>query len=311
MRRVFPFLVLVAAIVSGSVWLLSAPHPLYVAADWRAIEEGGDAEAGRITFNIGGCESCHATPGSPDPLRLGGGLELKTPFGSFYPPNISPDAKDGIGEWKVADLANAMLAGVSPTGEHYYPALPYTSYQRMSLSDVRNLMAFLRTLPPVQGRPPAHRLAFPFSIRRGVGFWKLLYLDGAKFAPDPAKSPEWNLGRYLVEGPGHCAECHSPRDFLGGVVAARRLAGGPTPDGKGRAPNLTGAGLASWTKADIAEALASGMTPEGDSLGGAMAAVVRNTAQLPPRYREAIAEYLKSLPPIENRGAAEKAATNP
>jgi mono/diheme cytochrome c family protein len=305
-KKVFFILALVAALAAGAAWLLSAPRPLYSAEDWRALEAGGDAEAGRIVFNVGGCESCHATPDQPDPLRLGGGLELKTPFGSFYPPNISPDPNDGIGGWKVVDLADALMSGVSPRGQHYYPALPYTSYQRMSLTDVRNLMAFLRTLPAVQGRPPAHKLAFPFSIRRGVGFWKLLYLDEAKLAADPGKSAEWNLGRYLVEGPGHCAECHSPRDVFGGIVASRRFAGGPAPDGKGRAPNITGAGLAKWTKADIAEALESGLTPDGDSLGGAMAGVVRNMAQLPANYREAMAEYLKSLAPIETPGAPAK-----
>jgi mono/diheme cytochrome c family protein len=305
-KKVFFILALVAALAAGAAWLLSAPRPLYSVEDWRAFEAGGDAEAGRIVFNVGGCESCHATPDQPDPLRLGGGLELKTPFGSFYPPNISPDPNDGIGGWKVVDLANALMSGVSPQGQHYYPALPYTSYQRMSLTDVRNLMAFLRTLPAVQGRPPAHRLAFPFSIRRGLGFWKLLYLDEAKLAADPGKSAEWNLGRYLVEGPGHCAECHSPRDVFGGIVASRRFSGGPAPDGKGKAPNITGAGLAKWTKADIAEALASGLTPDGDSLGGAMAGVVRNTAQLPADYREAMAEYLKSLAPIETPGAPAK-----
>jgi mono/diheme cytochrome c family protein len=305
-KKVFFILALVAALAAGAAWLLSAPRPLYSVEDWRAFEAGGDAEAGRIVFNVGGCESCHATPDQPDPLRLGGGLELKTPFGSFYPPNISPDPNDGIGGWKVVDLANALMSGVSPQGQHYYPALPYTSYQRMSLTDVRNLMAFLRTLPAVQGRPPAHRLAFPFSIRRGLGFWKLLYLDEAKLAADPGKSAEWSLGRYLVEGPGHCAECHSPRDVFGGIVASRRFSGGPAPDGKGKAPNITGAGLAKWTKADIAEALASGLTPDGDSLGGAMAGVVRNTAQLPADYREAMAEYLKSLAPIETPGAPAK-----
>lgn len=305
MRKFLLFLALITAIGVGAGWILSTPHPLYATEQDRKIVDG-DAEAGRIIFNIGGCESCHATPGQADPLRLGGGLELKTPFGSFYPPNISPDPKDGIGAWKVADLANALIAGVSPAGEHYYPALPYTSYQRMRLTDLRNLMAYLRTLPAVSGRPPGHKLAFPFSIRRGVGLWKLLYLDGAALEPDPTKSAEWNLGHYLVEGPGHCAECHSPRDFLGGIVATRRFAGGPTPDGKGRAPNLTSAGLANWSKADIVEALASGLTPDGDLLGGAMAAVVRNTAQLPSSYREAIAEYLKSLPPIASKGATEK-----
>ncbi len=176
----------------------------------------------------------------------------------------------------------------------------------MKIGDVRDLMAFLRTLPAVHGRPPAHRLAFPFSIRRAVGLWKLLYLDHAKLDPDPSKSAAWNLGRYLVEGPGHCAECHSPRDFLGGIVAARRFTGGPTPEGKDKAPDITGHGLAQWSQADIVGALATGITPDGDSLGGPMAAVVRDAGQLPAGYREAIAEYLKSLPGAVGQGGAAK-----
>jgi len=206
-------------------------------------------------------------------------------------------------------LTNGL--GVSPDGRHYYPALPYTSYHNMKTADARDLMAFLRTLPPVHGRPPAHRLAFPFSIRRGIGLWKLLYLDQATIEPDPTKSDAWNLGRYLVEGPGHCAECHSPRDMFGGIVAARRFSGGPSPDGKGKAPDITSGGLAQWSQADIVGALATGLTPDGDSLGGPMAAVVRDFAQLPESYREAVAEYLKSLPAVAGQGGAGKPSPAP
>jgi mono/diheme cytochrome c family protein len=255
-------------------------------------------------FFAGGCDSCHSTPEQPDPLRLGGGLELKTPFGSFYPPNISSDPVDGIGAWREVDLANALLSGVSPDGRHYYPAFPYTSYQRMNPSDVADLIAFLRTLPPVQGRPPGHRLIFPFSVRRALGIWRLLYFDNAGLAPDSNRSAEWNLGRYLVEGPGHCGECHTPRNLLGAMKPSLRLAGAPVLDGKGNAPNLTGANLADWTNADVVEALTSGFTPVGDVLGGGMTSVVRNLAQLPQSDREAIAVYLKSLPPIGAPSAA-------
>jgi mono/diheme cytochrome c family protein len=242
-------------------------------------------------------------PGQNDPLRLGGGYELKTPFGSFFPPNISPDTQDGIGQWKVADLANALLVGVSPEGTHYYPALPYTSYSHMTLSDVRDLMTYLRTLPKVAGRAPAHRLAFPFTIRRGVGFWKLIYLRGGTPAPDPTQSAEWNRGRYLVEGPGHCAECHSPRDFAGGIVASKRFSGGLTADGKHKVPNISQGGeLGKWSKADIAAALSTGFTPDGDSLGGEMAAIVRNLSQLPENDVAAMADYVKSLPAIPSPG---------
>jgi mono/diheme cytochrome c family protein len=301
MIRVALVVAAVALAGSAAAFALSAPRTLSP-EEARALGEPGDAAAGRIVFDIGGCESCHATPGAKDPTRLGGGLELKTPFGSFFPPNISPDLQDGIGRWSVVDFGDALLAGVSPRGTHYFPAFPYPSYSHMTLKDVRDLYAFLHTLPPVGGRPPDHQLKFPFSIRRAVGLWKRLYLPDA---PDPVAdsaipstaAPSEALGRYLVEGPGHCAECHSPRDFLGGIVASRRLTGGRLPDGKGKAPDITAKGLADWSESDIAEALSSGLIPSGDSLGGAMAAVVRNLAELPPAYRESIARYLKSVKP--------------
>jgi len=296
MRKALVVLFVCAVFAAGAAWVLSAPRPVYSADQVQAIETGGDAAAGKLVFYAGGCESCHATPGQPDPLRLGGGLELKTAFGSFYPPNISPDPVDGIGAWKVADLANALQAGVSRGGEHLYPALPYASYQHLTLDDVRNLRAFLNTLPAVQGRAPPHALAFPFSVRRAIGMWKLLYFHPGDLPPAPGRSEAWLRGRALVEGAGHCAECHSPRDFLGGIVASGRLAGGPVPDGHGKAPNITAAGLADWTQQDIADALSTGFTPMGDTLGGAMAPVVRNLAQLPDGDRMAIAEYLKSYP---------------
>ena len=251
-----------------------------------------------MIFNAGGCASCHQSVGQDDRLRLGGGLELKSPFGSFFVPNISPDPKDGIGSWKVADLVNAMQAGVSPDGRHYYPAFPYATYAHAKAEDIRDLMAYLRSLPPVAGKAPEHRLAFPFNMRRTLGFWKLLYLDHAPIPSEPAQKPEWNRGRYLVEALGHCAECHSGRDRLGGIVLGQRFAGGPDLEGKGWVPNITPDkdGLADWSLTDIAYALKTGETPDGDSVGGSMRAVVRNMAELPDADVTAIATYIKSLP---------------
>ncbi len=194
---------------------------------------------GETLFNIGGCASCHAMPKQDDKRRLGGGLALATPFGTFKVPNISSDARFGIGAWSEEAFVNAMLRGVGRNGEHLYPAFPYTSYQRMSLDDVRDLFAFLKTLPAEAVASEPHALAFPFNVRRGLGLWKLLYLDGKTFTPDPAKSAALNRGAYLVEGPGHCAECHSPRNVFGGIIADRRFAGGVDAEGKGWVPNIT------------------------------------------------------------------------
>jgi mono/diheme cytochrome c family protein len=175
-----------------------------------------------------------------------------------------------------------------------YPAFPYPSYCRTSIKDARDLFAFLRTLPPVPGRAPQNALGFPFSIRRAVGFWKLLYMPRIDhpLAVDPTDTE--GLGRYLVSGPGHCAECHSPRDLLGGIIASRRLTGGPLPDGKGKAPDITAHGLRDWSEDDVVTALSTGFTPSGDMLGSAMAAVVRNLSQVTEQDRAAIAYYLKT-----------------
>jgi mono/diheme cytochrome c family protein len=288
----------VAILVAGAAaaaWVLTAPRPIDEATA-RAVSEPGDPGAGRIVFFLAGCDSCHMSPGQTDPLRLGGGQELKTPFGSFFPPNISPDRADGIGAWSAADFANALMAGVSRDGRHLYPALPYASYTRMSVKDVRDLFAFLKTTPPVPGRAPPDRLGFPFSIRRAVGFWKLLYMPAIR----PILAAPTDLegrGRYLVEGPGHCGECHTPRTFLGGPIESRRLTGAPLPAGKGKSANITAAGLSDWSESDIAYALSTGLTPSGDSLGGPMAAVVRNLSQVPQDDLNAIAHYIKTFRP--------------
>jgi mono/diheme cytochrome c family protein len=247
-------------------------------------------------FLIGGCASCHAVPKQKDETQLGGGLALNSPFGVFHVPNISSDTKDGIGGWSEGQFVTAMMKGTSPSGEHLYPALPYTSYQRMRLDDLRDLFAYLKTLPAVAGRVRDHDLPFPFNIRRTLGLWKLLFLDGKTFTSDPAQSAQWNRGAYLVNGPGHCAECHSPRNLLGAIIAGRRFAGGQSPTGQGGVPNITQGKLHDWTVADFAEVLDTGMTPDSDRVGGPMVEVVRNTSKLSAGDREAIAVYLKGLP---------------
>jgi mono/diheme cytochrome c family protein len=258
-----------------------------------------NVENGKAMFFAGGCASCHATPGQDDRMRLGGGLGLNSPFGTFYVPNISSDPSDGIGKWSEANFVTAMVKGTSPEGSHYFPAFPFTSYQRMTLADVRDLFAYLKTLPAVQGKVRDHDVPFPFNVRRSLGGWKFLFFDGAPFTPDASKSPQWNRGAYLVNGPGHCAECHSPRNLLGGIVGGQRFAGGPNPEGEGWVPNITQKGLGKWSQKDIEYLLETGDTPEGDSVGSTMKKVIDNTSKLSAEDRAAMANYLKSLPAVD------------
>jgi mono/diheme cytochrome c family protein len=303
-----------ALVLAGSVvvllavfWFVTLPASVPASA---LPPYTANVDNGRTMFNIGGCASCHAIPNKDlnkiDRLRLGGGLALTSPFGTFYVPNISPDPTDGIGGWSEADFVTALWDGTAPGGHHLYPALPYTSYRHMELSDVRDLFAYLKTLPPVSGRVRPHDLSFPFNIRQALGVWKLLFLHGGPYVPDPSRSAQWNRGAYLVNGPGHCAECHSPRNALGGIIASERFAGGPSPDGDGWVPNITPAGLGhsplgdiTWTEADIASFLGDGMNPVGDFAGAEMADVIRGTSLLGDEDRAAIANYIVSLPPLQ------------
>jgi len=286
-----------------AVWFLTIPATV---PERALAAHTPDLANGKEMFLAGGCASCHAVPKQEDRTRLGGGLALNSPFGTFYVPNISSDPKDGIGAWSEAQFVTALNKGTSPNGKHYYPAFPYPSYQRIGFDDLRDLFGYLKTLPPVAGRVRDHDLPFPFNIRRTLGGWKLLFLDGQPFKPDPAQSVQWNRGAYLVNGAGHCAECHSPRNAFGAVIPSLRFTGGPAPDGQGGVPNITQHKLKDWTAADIAGTLADGMTPDADRVGGNMVEVVRNTSQLTAADRLAIAAYIKSLPAVEGAAPAKK-----
>jgi mono/diheme cytochrome c family protein len=292
----------IAVVVAlAALWILTMPATVPASA---LGPHTPNLDNGKTMFYAGGCASCHAVPKQEDKTRLGGGLALRSPFGTFYVPNISSDRNDGIGAWSEAQFVTAMVRGTSPTGEHLFPAFPYTSYQRMNLDDLRDLFAYLKTLPAVTGKIRDHDVPFPFNVRRGVGLWKLLFLDGQPFVADSSQSAQWNRGAYLVSAPGHCAECHSPRNILGAVKSGQRFTGGPSPDGQGGVPNITQQKLKSWSVDDIADTLTTGMTPDADFVGGAMAEVVRNTAQLNAADREAMATYIKSLPAAGGAAAA-------
>ncbi len=291
-RKLIIVAALAAIFACAAFWFLTVPATVSASA---LAPHTPNLANGKDMFYAGGCVSCHAVPNQPDKTRLGGGLALRSPFGTFYVPNISSDQTDGIGGWSEAQFVTAMVKGTSPTGEHLFPAFPYTSYQRMSFDDLRDLFAYLKTLPAVTGKVRDHDLPFPFNIRRALGGWKFLFLDGEPFKPNQSQSAQWNRGAYLVNGPGHCAECHSPRNILGAIKSGERFAGGPSPDGQGGVPNITQQKLKDWTVKDFDTTLTTGMTADADFVGGSMAEVVRNTAQLSAADREAIAVYLKSL----------------
>jgi mono/diheme cytochrome c family protein len=309
-RRIFlgaALTVVIVAVIGVGVyaWLTA---PVVMSAQSLPATAPNPAN-GLVVFNAGGCASCHAVPDQPDRLRLGGGLAIPSPFGTFYAPNISPDKADGIGNWTEAEFVAAVTSGVSPGGQHYFPAFPYTSYAHARVEDIRDLFAFLKTLAPVSGKVRDHDVPFPFNIRRNVGIWKLLFFDQKPFMPDGAHSASWNRGAYLVGSLGHCAECHSPRNFLGGIVAAQRFAGGPNPEGEGWVPNITQKGIGDWSARDIDYFLKTGQTPDDDSAAGSMARVIKNTQQLPDTDRAAMADYLKSLAPVEGPPRPKKAGT--
>ncbi len=246
---------------------------------------------------IGGCTNCHTAKGG---AYLAGGDPIVTPYGVFYAPNITPDPATGIGDWQEIDFVRAMRAGRAPDGTPYYPAFPYTSYHRMTDADLAALFTHLRSVPAVRAPRREHRLRFPYGFRFTLRLWQWLFHEPRPFEPDPTRDPLWNRGAYLVLGPGHCAECHTPRGPFGQLDWSRAFAGNPDGPEGDDVPNITGdpeRGIGSWSLDQLVLYLEIGMRPDGDFAGGPMAKIIEiGTGRLPPRDRLAIATYLRSLP---------------
>jgi mono/diheme cytochrome c family protein len=298
LRRGLIAVVVLALAAAVAVWFLIAPRGMpasEVAAGYHP-----DLANGQEMFIAGNCSACHATPGQDDRTQLAGGLKLKSPFGTFVTPNISPDPKYGIGAWSELQFVNAMKRGVDDGGQHLYPAFPYSAYSLMRTSDVRDLFAYIKTLPAVAKPTAPHELKFPFSLRPTVGFWKLLYFKPHEFTPDPKRSAAWNRGAYLAEGPAHCAECHTPRGPLGGPELDKLYAGAPNLEAGGRfASNITPHkdGIGDWSEQDIADFLKSGTDKCFNEPTG-MRDVVASTSKLSDQDLAAIAAYIHALPAI-------------
>ncbi len=258
----------------------------------------GDARRGQYVAKAAGCLGCH-TEAKEGAIAYVGGRELKTPFGTFYGPNITPHAEAGIGKWSEADFRRALREGRRPDGAHYFPAFPYPSFTLITDADARDLWAYLRTLPPSSRASRAHDLGFPFNLRFLVTFWKWLYFNPGPYAPDSARSAVLNRGAYLTGALGHCGECHTARNFLGGAKRDRFLAGtAKGPEGKS-VSNLTPANLKKWDDKELREFLLSGITPDGDVAAETMGEVIRNTtSQLTPEDLGALVAYLRALPAI-------------
>lgn len=294
MRNFFR-LVLGLIIIGGIAgWIVTAPQTM-AGADVPA--RAGDPENGEAVFWAAGCAACHSAPEAEGDARLvlAGGRAFASDFGTFYAPNVSPDPTVGIGGWSEREFLNAVMRGVSPEGQHYYPAFPYGTYARANIEDMQDLWAYLQTLPADATPSRAHDVGFPFSIRRALGGWKWLYSSDDWVMAGDNLTPELQRGRYLVEALGHCAECHTARTGLGGLRRDQWLMGAPNPSGEGRIPDITPARL-TWSASDIANYLRDGFTPDFDVVSGSMVEVIGGLSNLPDADRAAIAAYLRALP---------------
>jgi mono/diheme cytochrome c family protein len=277
-----------AIVAAGAAWVLSAPRP-FDAGQFAGLV--GDAAQGDAVYWAAGCASCHGAPNG-DGLVLAGGQAFATQFGTFYAPNISPDAAQGIGGWTLPDFARAIQTGVSPLGAHYFPAFPYGAYSKMTAQDVADLKAFMDALPSDATPSRAHDIAFPFNIRRSLGLWKLAFLQDDYVIQGDLTDVQAR-GRYIAETLAHCGECHTPRNALGGLDTAQWFAGAMSPDGRGKVPSIAGI---NWSDGELMEYFTTGFTPEFDSVGGHMAHVVENMARLPQTDRAALIAYLRLVP---------------
>jgi mono/diheme cytochrome c family protein len=298
-------LCLAAAFVS-----LIVASPIAVSRANDSTIDASLVKAGAYLATAANCVSCHSRPGS---APFAGGVAFETQFGIVYSTNITPDAETGIGRWTEEQFRSATREGLRPNGDHLYPVFPYTAFTKLSDADVKALFAYLRTVPPVRQSAPANDLSFPFSQRWLLGAWKSFYFTEERYAPDLAKSAEWNRGAYLVEGLGHCGACHSPRNFLGAERASSGLAGGTyldkVPGGQIRpwsAVNLTPTpdGLGPWSVDEIVSYLKAGLNSYATSFGPMNKVIMNSTRHLADADVRAIAVYLKGLPAREQGGSA-------
>jgi len=270
-------------------------------------------EQGRYLFDAAGCLGCHTdtkNKGAP----LAGGRELKTPFGIFYSPNITPDPDFGIGKWSDADFLRAIRRGINPAGENYFPVFPYPTFTRMTDADILDIKAYIFSRPPVANPNRQHEAGPIFGSRLLVSGWKLLNFNIGPLSMLPDMGTTWNRGAYLVEALGHCRECHTPRDFLGGFRKHNHLAGTKQGPEGGIVPNITPdkeTGIGKWPDSDLKALFSMGMLPDGDFVGGGMAEFVTNTSsKWTKQDLKSVIIYLRSLQPVRNQVKTKKKSSD-
>ncbi|PJJ86412.1 mono/diheme cytochrome c family protein [Brevirhabdus pacifica] len=292
-----------AAVAALVVWPVGrTPDP---------IPPEGNVERGAYLARASGCIACH-TDFEKGGAPLAGGAPLKTDFGVFYPPNLTSDKVHGIGDWSREDFAKAIRQGVSPEGEPYYPTFTYPFYANFTDQDIADLYAAFTTVPPVAEETPEHEVSFPFDQRWGLKLWRASFLERPLTDPDPGRSELWNRGKELVNGAAHCGACHTGRNFAGARVSEARFEGSDSLPGGRKSPSIRARDLRErgWTVSNLAYALQTGLTPEGDAFGGSMAEVVQNgTSFLRQEDLTAMATYLLEAEAVDTAmsGAADPA----
>ena len=284
--------------------LLAVASALLAASPMSAIAQTQADDSllarGEYVLKISGCSHCHT---AEDGALLAGGRALVTPFGTFYTPNITSHKTAGIGAWSVDDFQRALHEGVSPDGSDYYPAFPYTSYTRIVADDLRALHTYILSLPASEQPNRAHELAWFLQWRVAAWAWKWLFFNAGEFQRQAGQSEQWNRGAYLAEAMGHCGECHTSRNIFGALRADLAYAGNAQGPEDELVPNITShdTGIGDWSRTDLLEFLQFGELPDGEYAAGSMDPVIEGIRHLTPGDREALTDYLRALPPIENR----------
>jgi mono/diheme cytochrome c family protein len=289
LRIVLTFaLLLILAVVGFGLWS-QRPEMAAIEPPPRGAFSDDLIKKGASLAAIGNCGVCHTKKDRP---AYAGGRPIPTPFGTIYSTNITPDAETGIGRWSEEAFRRALREGIARDGHHLYPAFPYEHYTRASDDDIRAIYAFVMTRTPVAYRPPTNALPFPVNQRRIMAFWNLLYFDDAPFQPDPRQSAEWNRGAYLVEGLGHCGDCHTPRNALGAEMQSSVLAGGEAEGWSAPALNAASPAPAPWDNAHLFAYLRRGWASEHGSAAGPMQPIVGDLAETDESDARAIAIYI-------------------